>query len=440
MKRTTSSIPTSPVRGAFAAPSPLVAPPRAEDRVAGNGLLSRRYFIAASGLLAVAGGARGVADDKIPPSWRREGRTFSNYGTPAPQEQEAIRWMSGMPTSPGNGVSWTPLHALAGTITPNGLHFERHHNGIPDVDVDRYALSIHGKVAQPLAFSLDALHRYPHVSRQLFIECGGNSNAMWRPQPVQSQAGYIHGLVSCSEWTGVRVADLLAQTGLEDGAKWLVVDGLDAAGVTVSVPIDKALDDALLVMYQNGEAVRPENGYPLRLLLPGWEGILSVKWIANIEVSERPLMSRFDTVSYTDLMKDGTAHRFTYEMGVKSLITSPSPGYDLNEPGIYEIRGLAWSGAGNITRVEVSADGGQSWADAALADPILDKSMVRFRAPWEWQSGPAVLKSRATDSQGNVQPEREALVAAHGLNAYYHFNGIVAWAVDTDGVVTHVYA
>jgi len=332
------------------------------------------------------------------------------------------------------------LHELEGIITPNGLHFERHHNGVPDIDPSTWRLTLHGRVERPLVFDLDALHRYPMTSRIAFIECGGNSNALWHPSPIQTPAGYAHGMLSCSEWTGVSLALLLDEAGLQADAAWLVADGYDASGVSVSIPLGKVLDDTLIALYQNGEPVRPENGFPARLLVPGWEGITHVKWLRSLQVTDQPLMSRFDTVSYTDLLKDGSVERFSFEMGVKSLITSPSPGQRLDGPGFYELRGLAWTGNGAVGRVEVSADGGQSWSEAALQEPVLDKALTRFRAPWQWNGAQAILQSRAYDAAGRAQPRRAELLERKGSNAYYHYNAILSWSVDTGGVVGHVYA
>jgi sulfane dehydrogenase subunit SoxC len=308
---------------------------------AGGGLYSRRRFIGggAVGLVSLATAARAAADR--PKSWLEPGGEFTNYGQPGPDQKNVIRWISAEPALPGNGVSWTPLHDMEGTITPNGLHFERHHNGVPQIESASWELVIHGLVERSLAFDLDALHRYPLQSKIAFIECGGNSNSLWYPTPVQSAAGYMHGLLSCSEWTGVPLASLLAEAGVQSDAKWLVADGLDGSGVTVSLPLEKVLDDTLVALYQNGEPLRVENGYPARLLVPGWEGVRNLKWLRSLQITDKPLMSRFDTVSYTDLLKDGTAERFSFEMEVKSFITSPSPGQTLTAPGFYEIRGLA---------------------------------------------------------------------------------------------------
>ena len=407
--------------------------------------LTRRRFIQDSagsiaGALATATAlSAGSARAETPQSWQVPGNGFSNYGHPRDSRDSPIRWISADRSVAGNGVSWTPLHALEGIITPNGLHFERHHNGVPDIDPATWSLTVYGQVKKPLVFDLNALHRYPMTSKIAFIECGGNSNSLWHPTPMQAPAGYVHGLLSCSEWTGVSLSLLLEEAGLKPDAKWLVADGLDAAGVTVSIPIEKALDDTLIALYQNGEPVRPENGFPARLLVPGWEGITNVKWLRSFQLSNRPLMSRFDTVSYTDLQKDGSAERFTFEMGIKSLITSPSPGQSLTKPGFNELRGLAWTGNGLVARVEVSANGGKTWFEAKLQEPVLDKALTRFRAPWHWDGKPAILKSRAYDTLGQVQPEREVLLNNKGINVYYHYNAIVSWSIDTDGSVHHVY-
>jgi sulfane dehydrogenase subunit SoxC len=407
---------------------------------------TRRQFMqkSASGAVGVlaAGTMPGsaAAGSETPASWQVPGSGFSNYGQPRTARDSPIRWISADRSLPGGGVSWTPLHDLEGIITPNGLHFERHHNGVPDIDPDTWKLTIYGQVDKPLVFDLNALHRYPMTSKIAFIECGGNSNSLWHSKPSQAPAGYVHGLVSCSEWSGVRLSLLLEEAGLKPDARWLVADGLDAAGVSVSIPIKKVMDDTLVALYQNGEPVRPENGFPARLLVPGWEGIANVKWLHSFQLSERPLMSRFDTVSYTDLLKDGIAERFTFEMGIKSLITSPSPGQTLSGPGFHELRGLAWTGNGIVARVEVSTDGGKTWNEATLQEPVLDKALTRFRAPWHWDGSKAILKSRAYDSHGQVQPEREVLLANKGSNAYYHYNAIVNWSVNADGSIHHIYA
>ncbi len=414
--------------------------------VAGGGLLDRRLFLktglvfGAATLLPSAAAASAQPIDAKPPWMLRPGAPFSNYGEPSPYENKTIRWIAANAKAPANGISWTPLHRLEGIITPSGLHFERHHNGVPQIEPARHRLLIHGLVRKPLFFSIDDLLRYPTVSRLCFIECGGNSNAGWHEQPMQAAAGYFHGLASCSEWSGVPLAVLLEEAGLEPGATWLIAEGADAIAMNVSIPVAKAMDDAILALYQNGERLRPENGYPVRLVLPGWEGVLNVKWLRRLHAAEAPVMARNETAKYTELLPSGKARQFTFVMDAKSLITHPSPGMSLNGAGLYQITGLAWSGGGKVSRVEVSADGGKTWAAAALQEPVLPQCFTRFRIPWRWSGAPAILKSRAFDETGRVQPERSALLAERGSQGYFHYNAIVSWAVAPDGTISHVYA
>ncbi len=412
--------------------------------IAENGSLNRRLFLSRSfksfSAIALSSSA-GVVGGAIPAEdWMKvPGAAFSNYGVPSSHESALVRWISATPGIPQNGVSWTPLHELDGTITPNGLHFERHHNGVPQIDPAKHALVIHGLVKRPLEFDLQSLRRYPRLSRILFIECGGNSNAGWSSQPIQTPAGYFHGLASCSEWTGVPLRLLLDEVGLLAESRWLVAEGADAFGMTISLHITKAIDDCFIALYQNGEPIRPEQGYPMRLIVPGWEGVTHVKWLRTLEVTDRPVMARNETSRYTELQPDGRARMFTFVMDVKSLITAPTVGISLSEPGYYQLSGLAWSGYGRIARVEVSADGGKTWADAELNAPVLPQAFTRFRIPWEWRGQTAILQSRATDDAGNVQPSRADLITARGRHGYFHYNAIVSWAVAKDGTVTHVY-
>ena len=294
-------------------------------------------------------------------------------------------------------------------------------------------------VKRSLRFNMADLLRYPMVSRLCFIECGGNSSAGWNSRPLQSRVGHMHGLLSCSEWTGVPLALLLREAGVDPRARWLVAEGGDAAGVSVSLPLSKAQDDVILALYQNGERVRPENGYPLRLLVPGWEGIVNVKWLRRLELVREPLMSRYETARYTDLLADGSARQFSFQMQAKSVITFPSPGFVLPAAGLYQVSGLAWSGAGRVKQVEVSSDGGETWDKARLQGPLLPASLTRFSLNWRWTGEPAVLLSRVTDDTGYRQPTREALLAQRGEHGYYHYNAMVSWQVQPDGQVRHVY-
>ena len=422
--------------------------------VAASGLLHRRVLLQRGLVFASASaGVGGLADARAAdagstpanttdrPEWMRTpGAPFTPYGQPSTHERQVTRRISGNRVLPGNGTAFTPLDEIEGIITPTGLHFERHHNGVPDIDPARHELLIHGRVRQALRFGVDDLLRYPMRSHLIFIECGGNSNAGWHAEPIQRPVGSFHGLVSCSEWTGVPLSVLLGEAGVDAGAAWGVAEGADAFAMNISVPLPKLMDDCIVALYQNGERIRPENGYPLRLIVPGWEGVLNVKWLRRLELADQPVMARNETAKYTELLPSGKARQFTFVMEAKSLITSPSHGQRMNGPNLYQITGLAWSGRGRIRRVDVSADGGRTWTQAALQDPVLLRCLTRFRAPWRWDGSPAVLKSRAIDDTGQVQPERAALVAERGTNGYFHYHAIVAWAVDADGGVRHVYA
>lgn len=423
------------------------------EHVAGGGLLHRRTLLRGGLLFASAAAASpsfaqvkdapaGKPDplDPSPPSLTTPGAPFTTYGQPAAAEARVMRAIGANADVPGNGVSWTPLEALEGIITPSGLHFERHHNGVPTIDPAQHRLMIHGAVNQPLTFSVTDLLRYPMRSHLGFLECGGNSNAGWHSEPIQRPVGSFHGMVSCSEWTGVPASLLLDEAGIDASASWAILEGADAGTLNVSLPVSKLREDCIIALYQNGERIRPEQGYPLRLIVPGWEGILNVKWLRRIELTAEPAMTRDETAKYTELQPDGTARQFTFVMEAKSVITSPSAMQRLRGPGVYEIKGIAWSGRGKVSRIEVSADGGKAWADAMLEEPVLSRCLTRFRMAWQWSGKPATLKSRVTDETGYVQPERDVLVSQRGRRGYFHYNAIVAWGVDEDGNVSHVYA
>lgn len=411
----------------------------------GNGILDRRLFLE-SALVGGATAALTTAAQAEPltvqPWMKTPGKAFEPYGQPSSFESKTVRVIppAPNPATPGIGTARTPHHLLDGFITPSGLHFERSHAGIPDIDPDQHKLLIHGLVRRPLVFTLEALHRYPLESRIAFIECAGNSQALNAEQAQPLGMAAIHGLLSCSEWTGVRLATLLDEAGVDAAAGWLIAEGADAAAMSRSMPLAKAMKDAIVCLYQNGERVRPSNGYPLRLLVPGFEGNMNVKWLRRIKLTAEPVMAKDETSKYTVLLKDEKAWQFVFPMEVKSIITRPAPGARLKGPGFYEISGLAWSGNGSIRQVDVSADGGASWAPAALQGPILPTAPVRFRAPWQWSGGPAVLQSRATDSTGMVQPTRAAFVAERGLRGGYHYNAIASWRIDEKGEASNVYA
>jgi sulfane dehydrogenase subunit SoxC len=363
------------------------------------------------------------------------GTPLGPYGDRSPYEK-AIRWTRQSRT-PETGSSFTPLQDSVGTLTPSSLHYERHHSGIPTIDPARHQLVIHGMVDRPLSLSVADIRRLPSVSRTMVMECGGNSGSEWASSTAPDVQRSF-GLASCSEWTGVSLSLLLREVGIRPGASWVIAEGADACRMERSVPLAKALDDALIAYGQNGEALRPAQGYPLRLLLPGWEGNTNVKWLHSLRLTDQPYMARDETSKYSDLMPDGKARIFTYRMEAKSVIIFPSGGQTLPGPGLYELTGLAWSGSGRIERVEITTDGGKSWVDAQLQEPRLPVAFTRFRLPWRFDGREAVIASRATDESGYVQPSREALIAVRGTNSAYHFNGTKFWKVHADGTVTNV--
>jgi sulfane dehydrogenase subunit SoxC len=361
------------------------------------------------------------------------GRLPSELGARAPAERpRRLIYRNAL-----SGGSYTPLHRLDGVITPADLHFERHHGGVPDIVPEEHELLVHGMVERPTVFHMADLRRFPAVSRLSFLECSGNGNGVYRADPPPGLTPQqVDGLLSTSEWVGVPVATLLREVGVTPGASWLLAEGGDAALLARSIPLQKAMDDALIAYGQNGEALRPEQGYPARLLLPGWEGNCNVKWIRRIEVTDRPTMTREETSKYTDPLKDGTARQFSFVMDAKSLITFPAYPWALPDRGWWEILGLAWSGRGRVTRVDVSTDGGRSWAPAELQAPVLPACTVRFRHLWRWDGDEAFLLSRAVDETGYVQPTYRQLVAARGAGTTYHANHIRVWRVAPDGHVT----
>ena len=336
--------------------------------------------------------------------------------------------------TPEAASSRTPLADSHGIITPSALHFERHHAGVPNIDPAEHKLLVHGMVERPLVFSVDEIKRLPSVSRIHFIECSGNSGGEWGPKTA-SEVRLSHGLVSCSEWTGVPLSVFLNETGVRSEATWLLAEGADACKMQRSIPLDKGMKDTIVAYAQNGEAVRPEQGYPLRLVVPGWEGNQNVKWLRRIKVSDQPHMTKDETSKYTELLPDGRSRQFSFEMEVKSVITHPSGRQKLPSSGYYAIRGLAWSGRGAIEQVEVSTDGGESWKVAEVQEPRLPMAFSRFRFSWRWNGDEVVLQSRAIDDQGYVQPSTQSLIAARGRRSLYHHNGIKAWRITPDGWV-----
>ena len=403
--------------------------------------LSRRRLLgslAAGGFAASQAGAAELLKPLEVAAWSKTpGAPILDhpYGVPSRYEADVVRRAAKAWPLPGAASSLTPLADLHGSITPNGLVYERHHAGVPDIDPSLHRLAIHGLVRNPKLFTMDDILRLPSESRIHFIECSGNTGNEWNGpsgMPVQ----LTHGLLSCCEWTGVRLSTLLEEVGgTTGGSGWVLAEGADAAAMTRSLPLSRIADRALVVYAQNGERLRPENGYPLRLIVPGFEGNTNVKWLRRLKVVDAPLETREETSKYTNLLADGTARQFVFEMDAKSVITRPSPGHRLTTHGFYPISGLAWSGRGTIRQVEVSTDGGASWRTARLETPVRDRALTRFQADWHWTGEPVSILSRATDSTGYVQPTREALVAARGLNSQYHYNAIQQWRIDAAGEV-----
>ncbi len=416
--------------------------------VAGGGLLSRRKLLG-GGLVAgsaAAAASLGVIDDvQAAPTmgdWLTvEGEPVRGYGTPAKQEEHVKRaliqiWKD---LAPGYSFSGTPLQHLRGSVTPNGLHYEVHHGGRPNIDPSQHVLMIHGLVERPLKFDLASLDRYPMVSKFHFLECAGNSFFISLfDEPQQLGCDMLHGLVSNAEWTGIPLSVLMDEAGVKPEGKWVVAVGNDAPNLSRSIPMEKIMDDAMLALYQNGERVRPEQGYPMRLLLPGYEGNMNIKWLTSLWVTSEPPHTKDASGEYTDILADGKVIKFSHTMSVKSVITHPSSTMSMSGPGLYEVSGLAWSGAGKVTKVEVSANDGSSWAEAELHGPIHTRALTRFSLPWKWDGAPRRLLSRAHDETGAVQPTRTAWKERYGSNAN-HYNGIQAWLVTESGSVENVY-
>ncbi len=422
------------------------------DRTGGSPSIDRRRFLRAglaAGGAAIAGGSVAGASesnpDNLPPNvadWSRylgDGVDARPYGAPSEFESETVRrsvaWLT---ASTESSVNFTPLHALDGIITPNGLCFERHHGGIAEIDPADHRLMINGLVDRPLIFTMDDIRRFPRENRIYFLECAANSGMEWRGAQLNG-CQFTHGMVHCVMYTGVPLRHILNEAGLKPNGKWLLAEGADASAMTRSIPLEKALDDCLVAFAMNGEALRPEQGYPLRLVVPGWEGNMWIKWLRRIEVGDQPWHQREETSKYTDLLPGGKARRFTWEMDVKSVITNPSPQAPINHgKGFTVLTGLAWSGRGTIERVDVTLDGGRNWHPARIDGPSLNKAVHRFYYEFEWDGSPLLLQSRAVDSQGHIQPTKDQLRAVRGTNSIYHNNGIQTWHVQSGGEVENV--
>ena len=408
---------------------------------------TRRKLLQGAAVLGVAAHAR--ADDdlskNLPPNVPEWSRTLgapilaSPYGVPSKFEANVKRRESpGLTRTPHSSVAFAPLQNMFGIITPSGLHFERHHAGMPQIDPHQHRLMIHGMVSNPRIFTMEDIVRFPSVSRIHFIECGANTGMEWSRVAVPT-VQYSHGMLSCSEWTGVLLSTLLDEAGIDrKRAKFVLAEGADGASLTRTIPLSSALDDVIVAYGQNGEMIRPEQGYPLRLVVPGFQGVSSVKWLRRIEVGDQPWQTREEALHYVDLMPGGLHRQFTWIQEAKSVITSPSGGQVLLDRGYHEITGLAWSGRGKVKRVDVSTDGGRNWRTARLQEPVLTKALTRFRIDWTWDGGPALLQSRVIDDTGYVQPSIRQLRAVRGTRSIYHNNAIQTWRVDTTGEVSNV--
>jgi len=411
----------------------------------------RRNFLK-QGLLLAGGALSGAAvpgtvlagESNLPPNvppWTRSlgsGVLTNPYGKPSPYENHVVRrnvpWLTADNIA---SISFTPLAELSGIITPSSLVFERYHAGVPAIDPAQHRLMIHGMVDRPIILSVDDLKRFPSTSMIRFIECPANGGMEWRAAQMDS-VQFTHGMISCCEWTGVLLSTLLQEVGIKKDAAWVLAEGADGSHMSRSIPMDKALDDALVVYAQNGEALRPEQGYPIRLMNPGWEGNTSVKWLRRLEIGDEAWYHREETAKYTDLLADGRARKFSYVQECNSVVTFPCPEKPLTERGRYEVQGLAWSGKGKIKRVDVSFDGGMNWRPARLKGLVLPKALTRFGLEWDWDGGPAMIQSRAVDETGYVQPTYTQLREARGSSSIYHKNAIQTWRLHDSGKVTNV--
>ncbi len=397
----------------------------------------RRGFAVGAGMTFVGTGGEPLSI----PKWSRElgpGVAAQAYGAPSVHESGVLRkWLPWLQVARESSISFAPLQHLSGSITPNGLFFERHHAGVPGIDPGDHRLALHGMVDRPLVLTMEDIRRFPSVSAVHFIECAANTVLEWKSAQANS-VQFSHGMVSSCEWTGVSLKLLLDEAGLAKGAKWLLAESADAAAYGRSIPLDKALDDAIVAYAQNGEALRPEQGYPLRLVLPGWEGSTNIKWLRRLKVGDKPWNTREETARYADLLEDGKLRQFSFIQEAKSVITNPCPEAPLEAMGEHTISGLAWSGRGRISKVDVSFDGGRSWHQCNLQEAIHAKALTRFSVPWTWNGQEALLQSRAQDETGYVQPTIDQLRAVRGENSIYHNNMITTWHVKPNGEVQNV--
>ncbi len=369
-----------------------------------------------------------------------QGVVTDGYGKPSQYESNVQRRQSpGLTQTTQASVSFAPLQSLFGIITPSGLHFERHHQGWWDIDPSKHRFMINGLVKTPMVFTMDELMRLPCVSRFHFIECGANTAVEWGNVAVPT-VQYTHGMISCSEFTGVPLITLLEMAGIDrKKAKFVLAEGADGSSMTRTIPMSLIESGEVLVAYgQNGEMLRPENGYPLRLVVPGVQGVSWVKYLRRVEVGDMPWAAKDEAIHYIDLMPDGTHRQYSSIQECKSVVTTPSGGQVLLDKGFYNITGLAWSGRGRIRRVDVSVDGGRNWRTARLQTPVLSKSLTRFNLDWVWDGKPAIIQSRAQDDTGYVQPTYRQLRAVRGTRSIYHNNAIQSWLVQESGEVKNV--
>ncbi|WP_372604560.1 sulfite dehydrogenase [Actibacterium sp.] len=413
---------------------------------------TRRGFLkaslAAGGAVAAGGMAHAAGDPLITEiqPWAQQlgdGVDATPYGLPIKYESDVIRrnvpWLTADPIS---SINFTPIHALDGTITPQGCAFERHHSGAIELRKEDYRLMINGLVDTPLVFTYDDLERFPRINKVFFLECAANTGMEWAGAQLNG-AQFTHGMIHNMEYSGVSLRTLLEEAGLDAAGdlkdKWIYVEGADASSNGRSIPMEKALDDCMIAFKANGEALRMEHGYPVRLVVPGWEGNMWVKWLRRIEVTDAPVESREETSKYTDTLADGTSRKWTWVMDAKSVVTSPSPQSPIKHgPGPLVITGLAWSGRGAIERVDVSTDGGKNWQTARLAQPGQPMALTRFYLDIDWDGSEMFLQSRAMDSTGYVQPTKTQLREVRGLNSIYHNNCIQTWWVKANGEAENV--
>jgi sulfane dehydrogenase subunit SoxC len=427
------------------APEGFLGPEEIASVASGRRDFLRSAFLAASATLAAGTSRAEFKGDpnilELPEHSKSLGQPVAArpYGMPSKFESNLQRRESpGLTRVAASSVAFTPLQGLFGIITPSGLHFERHHQGWWDIDPSKHRLMVMGMVANPKVYTMDDLMRLPSQSRFHFLECGANTAMEWGQVSVPT-VQYSHGMLSCSEFTGVKLSTLLDDCGFDrKNAKVLLAEGADGSGMTRTVNIANALDDAMVAYAMNGEMLRPENGYPLRLVVPGVQGVSWVKWLRRIEVGDQPWGAKDESIHYMDLLPDGTHRQYTSIQECKSVITTPSGGQTLLDKGFYNVTGVAWSGRGTIRRVDVSVDGGRNWRTARLESPLLPKCLSRFNLDWVWDGSPAVLQSRAIDSTGYVQPKINQLRDVRGTRSIYHNNAIQSWKVAEGGEVSNV--